>query len=597
MTVRARQDNDPLTRTVLSGVAKILERGSAEPDAVRFHVPAAEGAGWDQVTWGTLLDRTAEVAHWLDARGIGTDDKVAVFATTRIEWAWVVPAIEACRAVFVPVYFSNTAEQTHYVVDHADARVLFTERSLLPKLLDRWDEYAPKVESVVVWDLASAEQLDQLVEAHNLERGTTLDPAAVRARTLTLDEVCAAGAAARATRPSRLDELVASIAPADVAAIVYTSGTTGVPKGVMLTNRNLAVSAGAWTQVLEHAFPPEGDRRDILWLPISHMSGWGIMGQGTMFDYETWLSDPWHLLEHLPEVRPTMLFSVPAYWEKLFTLATNAAEDVAGQHAELRRLTGGCLRFLLSGGAGLDRQVKEFFRDAGIQMIEGYGMTEAAPNLTMNRLDDYDFESVGRPVPGVELKLAADGEILVRGDNLFRGYYKMEPATAESFDADGFFLTGDLGAWTDAGFLRIVGRKKEIIVTAAGKNIAPAGIESRFVGDALVEHVVLYGDEHKYLVAVLVPNELGVRAWARDRGVGSASTPYEQLLERPEVSALLQSRVDAVNAQLASYETIKRYHVHAGHLSVEAGHLTPSLKLRRKRVWEAFATELEGLYQ
>ncbi len=586
-------DTTDTSTQVQGGIAKILARGTTEPDAVRYHVPR-DGGGWDQVTWGQVLDRAAEVALWLDGRGIGVDDKVAVFATTRIEWTWVTPAVEACRAVFVPVYFSNTAEQVQYVVDHADARVLFTERSLLPKVLDRWGDY-PKVEAVVVWDLASRVQLAQIVEAHNLERGTDLDLAEVGARTFSLAEVAAVGATARVRRPGRLAELVSGISPEDLAAIIYTSGTTGVPKGVMLSNRNLAVSAGAWTEVLEHAFPEAGDRRDILWLPISHMSGWGIMGQGTMFDYETWLSDPWKLLQILPEVRPTMLFSVPAYWEKLYTLATNVSAEPAAQHAELQRLTGGALRFLLSGGAGLKSEVKDFFQAAGIQMIEGYGMTEASPNLTMNRLDDYDFTSVGKPVPGVELKLAGDGEILVRGENLFRGYYKMPEETAACFEDDGFFHTGDLGAWTEAGFLRIIGRKKEIIVTAAGKNIAPAGIESRFVGDRFVEHVVLYGDEHKYLVALLVPNEANLRAWAREQGVGAER--YEDLVASPKVRELLESRVAEVNAGLPSYETIKTFHVHAGHLSVDAGHLTPSLKLRRKKVWEAFGAELEGLYR
>ena len=578
------------------GIAKILARGATHPDAIRYHVPRAPGAGggWDPITWGQLRDRATDVALWLDARGIGRDDKVAVFATTRIEWTWVTPAIEACRAVFVPVYFSNTAEQVQYVVDHADARVLFTERSLLPRILERWDDY-PKLEALVVWDLETRDQLAPLTEAHNLERGAALDPEAIAARTFTLAEVTAAGAATRALHPARIADLVSAITPDDLAAIIYTSGTTGVPKGVMLSNHNLSVSAGAWTEVLEHAFPAPGDRRDILWLPISHMSGWGIMGQGTMFDYETWLSDPWHLLDILPEVRPTMLFSVPAYWEKLYTLATHASPDPARQHAELRRLTGGALRFLLSGGAGLKREVKDFFKAAGIQMIEGYGMTEASPNLTMNSLDDYDFTSVGKPVPGVELKLADDGEILVRGENLFRGYYKMPAETRACYAPDGFFHTGDLGAWTEAHFLRIIGRKKEIIVTAAGKNIAPAGIESRFVGDPFIEHVVVYGDEHKYLVALLVPHEANLRAWARDQRL--TPTSWAALLATPTVTSLLQRRVDAVNADLPSYETIKAFHVHPGHLSVEAGHLTPSLKLRRRKVWEAFATELEGLYR
>ena len=575
-----------------SGIEKIVDRGTREPEAVRFHVPGQTPGAWDQVTWGQLLQRCRQIALYLDSMGIGLDDKVSIFANTRVEWAYCVPAIEACRGVFVPVYFSNTPDQASYVINHSDATVLFTELALLPKIIARWETY-PLVRELIVWDLQDDAQLEALL-AGCADAGLTVER--LQEKIVPLRSVYAQGQALHEADPRRLERLLSARRPADVAAIIYTSGTTGLPKGVELTNRNLAATGASWLSVLEHAFPPPGQRRDILWLPISHMSGWGILGQGTSFDYETWLADPATLLSILPEVRPTMLLSVPAYWEKMYTLALNASDDPAAQHTRLRELTGGCLTFLLSGGAGLKREVKDFFLAAGIQMIEGYGLTECSPNLTMNRLDDFDFDSVGKPMPGVTLRLAEDGEIIVKGDNVFCGYYKDPEATAACFDAGGWFHTGDLGRWTGEGlaFLRISGRKKEIIATSGGKKIGPAGVEAQFVGQPLIEHIVLYGDEHKYLTALITLDEQALRDLAARRGL--LYPEYGQLASCPAVHDEVQRLVDQVNARLASYETIKRFYIHPGHLTVDAGHLTPSLKLRRKRVWEDFRLQYEALY-
>ena len=572
------------------GIAKILDRGTREPGAVRYHVPRQDG-GWDQVTWGEVLQRSRRIALYLDRKGVGCGTKVAVFATTRVDWGYICPAIEACRAVFVPVYFSSTPAQAHYVIDHSDAEVLFTELALLPRVLQRWRDYR-KLRRVVVIDLEE-QKVAQLVAATSLSCDPDPQLDKLIDRLTSLDRVYRVGAELEATSADRLQHMLDEVQETDVAAIIYTSGTTGEPKGVVLTIRNLISSTISWFKVLEHAFPPVGQRRDILWLPISHMSGWGIMGQGTMFDYETWLSDPLNLLRVLPEVRPTMLLSVPAYWEKMYAVALNAAPERERQHAALHALTGGCLRFLLSGGAGLKREVKEFFRDAGIQMIEGYGLTECSPNLTMNRLDDFDFDSVGKPMPGVTLRLAPDGEVLVKGDNVFSGYYRNPEATAEVFDAEGWFRTGDLGQWTERGFLRFIGRKKEIIVTAGGKNISPAGIEAMFAGRPLIEHVVVFGDEHKYLVALVTLDELQVRAYAAQHGIEGS---FAELTRDPRVVALVSDQVDAVNRELASYETIKRFAILDSHLSVDALQLTPSLKLRRKQVWQDFRSRFEALY-
>jgi long-chain acyl-CoA synthetase len=296
----------------------------------------------------------------------------------------------------------------------------------------------------------------------------------------------------------------------------------------------------------------------------------------------------------MAEVNPTVFMSVPIYWERLYTDAKAFSGKREEQLQRLIALTGGELRFCLSGGAGLKKEVKEFFYDAGLLIIEGYGLTECSPTLTMNRKDDFDFDSVGKPFPHVTLKLAADGEILAKGPNIFKGYYKDEVRTAQSFDEDGWFRTGDVGEWTDRGFMRVKGRKKEIIVTSGGKNISPFGIESRFKDDPYIEQAVLYGDEKDYLVALITLKEDAVRGYAETAGL--AYNSFEELVRHPAVYSLINRSVDRVNLDLAPFERIRRFLISPRGLSAEEGFLTPSLKLKRAKVYEVFKDMLEELY-
>ncbi|MBT8420750.1 MAG: AMP-dependent synthetase/ligase [Gammaproteobacteria bacterium] len=580
---------------LLTGIQKILNKGTEQPDAVRFHIPDGKG-GWNPVTWGEILARSREIALYLEGQGIGKDKKVSVFANTRVEWAFVVAAIEAIRGVFVPIYFSNTPDQTHYVADHSDAEILFTDLALLPKLLVRWPDYT-KVRQVILWDSNDNGQVEAAVAQFNRDHGASLAVGDVTGKIVSLADVHAEGARIHAQDPNRLERLIDTIELDDLAYVMYTSGTTGDPKGVMLTNKNLLSSTTSWVKSMKHAFPPEGERRDICWLPLSHMGGIGVMNTGTMLDYESWFSDPWSLLELIPPVKPTFLLCVPAYWEKMYSEAINASSDKEEQYRKLHEVTGGKLTFLLSGGAGLKREIKEFFLAAGIQMIEGYGLTECAPNVTMNSLGDYNFDSIGKPVPDVRVMIDKEGEICVKGENVFVGYYKKPEETRACFDDDGWFHTGDLGEWIDGiegGFIHFKGRKKEIIVTSGGKNIGPGGIEALFAGNPFIEHVALYGSEKKYLVALITLRELVVNAWAKQQGLDL--TDYASLIGTPQIQGIVQAAVDDVNSRLASYETIKKFHIHDGHFSVEEGHVTPSLKLRRAKVWEDFREVFEGLY-
>jgi long-chain acyl-CoA synthetase len=279
--------------------------------------------------------------------------------------------------------------------------------------------------------------------------------------------------------------------------------------------------------------------------------------------------------------------SVPSHWEKLAGPAMHETTPEA-RLAKFRDVSGGKLRFCLSGGAGLKREVKDFFYACGVLLVEGYGLTETSPTLTLNRPDAFRFDTVGKPLPSVELRLAEDGEILAKGPNVFAGYHKDPEATREAFTPDGWFKTGDVGRFTDDGFLQIVDRKKDILVTAGGKNVPPANIELRFRDDPLVLHVVVYGEAKKFLVAGIWPNEEALAAATKDVPAEGRDAARR---------ALLQRRVDKVNAELASYESIKKFALMTEPLTVEGELLTPSFKVRRKKVYERFRSVFEGMYE
>jgi long-chain acyl-CoA synthetase len=359
--------------------------------------------------------------------------------------------------------------------------------------------------------------------------------------------------------------------------MLYTSGTSGNPKGVPLTHRNVAVNGRDWLEANAPLLDEHGV--DVLWLPMSHIFGFGEMCLGNALGFTSYMSDPVQCIGLMPHVKPTVFMSVPSHWEKLAQSAMRAPE--AEQPAALRASTGGRLRFCLSGGAGLKREVKEFYHRAGLLIIEGYGLTETSPTLTLNRPDAFRFDTVGKALPSVQLRLAEDGEILAKGPNVFAGYHKDEAATREAFTADGWFKTGDVGKFTDDGFLQIVDRKKDILVTAGGKNVAPQNIELRFRDDARFLHVVVYGDGKKYLVA-------GV--WLNDFDAAVAA------LKGDARRAIVASKVAEINQELASYETIKDFVLMDAPLTVENELLTASFKVRRKKVYSTFKAQFEALY-
>ncbi len=525
-------------------------------DTPRFFVK--RGSEWKPVTWQAFADQVERVALWLASSNFGPGDRAAVYAPNSVEWAAAALAIQAAGGVMVPVYAASTLEQLAYVASHCDAKVVFTTSVLLPRVRDAWPKL-PALERVVLLDDAASD--DKRVVAWSAAKGQ-----------------------------GDVRKLIDAVPLDSIGLMLYTSGTTGNPKGVPLSHRNIACNGRDWLEcnapLLENLGAERRDssdaggsgdevpRRDegvvdVLWLPMSHIFGFGEMCLGNTLGWVSYMSDPREVLSLLPELRPHVFMSVPSHWEKL-----------AHDPARIREITGGRMKFCLSGGAGLKREVKEAFYAAGILIIEGYGLTETSPTLTLNRPGAFRFDSVGKPLPSVELKLAEDGEILAKGPNVFAGYHKDEAATREIFTEDGWLKTGDVGRFTDDGFLQIVDRKKDILVTAGGKNVPPANIEQRFAGDPLLSHAVVYGDGKRYLVCGVWVNDEAARA-----------------MDEPALRAEVQRRVDAVNKELASYETIKRFAIVRQPLTVEAGLLTASLKVRRKKVYETFRTVFESLYE
>lgn len=550
---------------------------------VRFMVPSrpGEGGDWRAVTWGAFAQEIREIALFL-ATFLEFGDRGAVYAPNRVEWGSAALAIQAAGGVIVPIYPASTAEQAAYVASHSDAKVIFVDTPvLLGRLLACWSALGNVARIVVLDDAVDVAK----VHASAREKGIAVPSLEdALAKIVPLSRARAIGADEHARDPNAFERRMNDVSLDQPGLMLYTSGTSGNPKGVPLTHRNVAVNGLDWLKC--NAPLVEEGAIDVLWLPMSHIFGFGELCLGNTLGWTSYLSDPATCLTRLPEVKPSVFFSVPSHWEKLAVQAMHEPTPSA-RLEKFKEVTGGKLRFCLSGGAGLKREVKDFFYACGVLMIEGYGLTETSPTLTLNRPDAFRFDSVGKALPSVELRLAEDGEILAKGPNVFGGYHKDPQATREAFTPDGWFKTGDIGRFTDDGFLQIIDRKKDILVTAGGKNVPPANIEIRFADDPLIAHVVVYGEGKKFLVAGVWLNAETVKATL-------GSTPPDA--RAAAARALVQKRIDQVNANLASYETIKKFVIVDEPLTVENELLTASFKVRRKKVYDRFRDLFEALY-
>ena len=512
--------------------------------------------GWRDVSWEEAGRRVDALARGLLARGVRHGDAVAVLARTRLEWILLDWAIMSIGAVVVGLYPTNTASECGYILGHSEAVLAFVEN----------DEQAAKLAPVY-------------------------DGPVVR-----FDELDALEASAGEVEPEPVGE-------EDLATLIYTSGTTGPPKGCMLTHKNLVTAAMGVRNELQ-------DETDVvlLFLPMAHSFA-RIVHQGAAYHGSTLVlvSDVARLSEALARTRPTILPAVPRVYEKIHANvvgeiersspvkraigrwalrvgATNRPASVPGRIADalvfkkIRDRLGGRIRIGISGAAPLGIDVLEFFRSLNMLVIEGYGLTETSSSLSVNDPDDYRFGTVGRVVDGSEVKLDEDGEILVRSDSVFEGYFKDPEATAAAFTEDGFFRTGDVGEIDADGFVKITDRKKDIIITAGGKNIAPQNLENALKASRFISQALVVGDRRPYVTALVTLDSDEVNGSGRD----------------PEL--LVQEVVDSVNRDRVRVEQIKRFTILPRDFSQEAGELTPTLKLRRRVVHEHFGDEIEALY-
>src|SRR3954451_15105755 len=572
---------------------------AASKHAGRTAMKHKEGDEWVDISFDEFGDAVRESALGLMSLGIAKGDRVAILANTRPEWAYACFAILTAGGASVSIYQTNSPSEVQYVAHHSESKAIFVEDAEQLEKVRACRADLPALEHIVIFDP---------------EDGSSDD-------VIALDDLRAKG---RDGDPEQLDDRISSIGPDDNAIFIYTSGTTGPPKGVILTHDN-------YRQVINMSQRQGTFQQDdlvYLFLPFAHafalLVQFGAVDIGTPIAY--WEKDPQKIVPNLMEVRPTYFPSVPRIFEKIYTLATSAApdpellqkaielgvkvrqmqergEEVPAELQEhfdraeselyqnVRNLFGGRIRQCVTGAAPIAKEILEFFYACGVPILEGYGMTETSTVATVNTLEQFRFGSVGKALPGVEVKIGGDGEILLRGPNMMHGYYKNEEATKETLEPDGWLHTGDLGYVDDDGFLFINGRKKDIIITAGGKNITPANLENGLKQNRWISQAVVIGDRRPYLVALITLDPEEVPTFAEEHGIAPEEV-YASDAMRDEV----QKVVDTVNKEYGRVEQIKKFTILPEDLSQEQGTLTPTLKVKRNVVNEKFEPDIERLY-
>jgi long-chain acyl-CoA synthetase len=573
-----------------------LVRNAVEaPDAVVMARP--EAGGWTDVTAADFLAEVTRVARGLIASGVEAGDRVALISKTRYEWTLFDYAIWCAGAVSVPIYETSSATQVEWILRDSGATAVVAEGA----------DHLARITSV----RADLEHLRQV---------WTIDDNAVAILASLGEDI----------RDEALEARRTTAGPGDLATLIYTSGTTGTPKGCMLTHGNFMTELGVAVHELEQLFEAE-EASTLLFLPLAHVFARiiqiGAVRSRVRLGHS---SDIRQLVPALQSFRPTFVLAVPRVFEKVYNTASQRA-TAAGRgklfdraadtaiayskgldkgrvplavrarhaafdrlvYAKLRETLGGRCTYAVSGGAPLGERLGHFYRGVGLVILEGYGLTETTAAVTVNLPDAQKVGTVGRPIPGTAVRVADDGELLFRGGQVFAGYWQDAAATAEVLEADGWLHTGDLGEVDDEGFVKVTGRKKEILVTAGGKNVAPAVLEDRLRAHALVSQALVVGDRQPFIAALVTIDQDAFELWSRTHGkTGSLAS----LVDDPDLLAEVQRAVDDANAAVSKAESIRKFQVLPEDWTEEGGQLTPSLKLKRNVVLRECKDDIAALY-
>ncbi|HNX23115.1 MAG TPA: long-chain fatty acid--CoA ligase [Spirochaetota bacterium] len=568
-----------------------------------------EGNEWIGISWKEFGNRIDNAAKGLLELGVGEKELVAIYSGNKPEWTICDYAIMSVKGSTVAIYATNTAEQAEFIVNNAKIKIIFVEGKSQYDNVMSFFKGNKTLKTVIVYD-----------KSVKIDKNKNV---------MYLDDLYEIGK--KSKKGDVLKKRLKSGTPDDISTIIYTSGTTGDPKGAMLAHKSFFIEMDA----LNNGFPMGENDIELVFLPLSHVYGkcslyWVHSKGGT----EYFCTDTNKIVEYFQEVRPTYMVGVPRLYEKMYTAIYANIEkasplkkkifawgietgkkyryaEIEGKSispilkikhsiafklvlSNIRNLLGGRLNFFSAGGAPLGKEIEEFFFAANIFIAQGYGLTETAPCGSFNIPSAFKFGTVGKPIAGNQIKIAEDGEILIKGDNVMKGYFGNPAATKEVMTKDGYFMTGDIGIIDEDGFLKITDRKKDIIVTANGKNVAPQGIESKIGQDFYVEQVVIIGDKQKYLTALIVPSFDALKDYAKGKGISFNSN--EDLIENPAIIEFYKGRIEEKSKGIAHFEQIQKFTLLAEPFSIERGEITPTMKIKRKVIAANFKDVIKNMY-
>jgi long-chain acyl-CoA synthetase len=593
----------PPAETGSETIADLLPLAAARHNGKAAVMCKDESGEWATRTYDEVLETVRSLSLGLIDLGIEKGDKVAILANTRPEWTYFDFAALSAGATVVPIYQTNSPDECQYVLENSDAKTVIVED----------DEQLAKIDEV----RSRCAKLEHVIRM----TGSGGDA-------ISIDELASRGADRSA---AEWEERWRSVTKEDICTFIYTSGTTGPPKGCVISHGNYR----AMLDMVNAVSVIEEDELTYLFLPLAHsfalLIQFGSFDLGATLAY--WERDPMKIVPNLSEVKPTYFPSVPRIFEKIYTTATANIEKEGGLKkaifnwavgvgkkvrrkerqgekpgfllrkqyeiadrqvlSKIRGLFGGRLRLAVTGAAPINPEILSFFDAAGVLVLEGWGMTETSTAATIATPDDFKIGTVGRPFPGCEVKIADDGEILVKGPNIFQGYYKNPEATRETL-VDGWLHTGDIGELDEDGYLKITGRKKDIIITAGGKNITPANLEAEIKQHPLVSQCVVVGDRRPYLVALVTLDPEEALSYAKEHGLPEDP---EALASNEQVRRAIEQHVDQINQKFARVEQVKKIRILPRDLSQEGGELTPTLKVKRAVVADKYAAEIDELYE